>query len=91
MSIVTARPSSAFSQCAKIHICSIAQHFAYAQPFMNVTTLTGIDPETGHPIADPAKDPSKGGVDVRPAFLGGPNFMPLSYNPAAGLVRIPVM
>ena len=57
-------------------------HFVYAQPFMNVTTFAGIDPKTGHPIVDPAKDPSKGEVDVCPAFLGGANFMPLSYNPA---------
>lgn len=63
--------------------------FVYAEPFMSVTFDKGIDPKTGHPIPDPAKDPSNGAVDVCPSFLGGTNYMPLSYDPSTGYAYVP--
>ncbi len=63
--------------------------FVYAQPFMAVTTFSSVDPKTGRPTMNPAKDPGTGEVDVCPSFLGGTNYMPLSYNPEAGLAFVP--
>jgi alcohol dehydrogenase (cytochrome c) len=58
---------------------------AYVEPFMPITVWKGIDPKTGHPIYDPAKDPSdlsNGLVDVCPSFLGGTNYLVPSYDAA---------
>jgi alcohol dehydrogenase (cytochrome c) len=63
--------------------------FVYAEPFMTVTTFTGIDPKTGHPIMDPSKDPAKQEVDVCPSFLGGTNYMTMSYDASTGYAYVP--
>ncbi len=59
--------------------------FVYGEPFMPVTVWKGLD-ATGHPIFDPAKDPTKGElVDVCPSFLGGANYMVPAYDAARKL------
>lgn len=64
-------------------------HFVYGEPFMTVTAFKGLDPKTGRPISDPAKDPVNGLVDVCPSFLGGTNYMPLSYDAGTGYAYVP--
>ncbi len=57
--------------------------FQYAEAFMPIKTWKGIDPQTGHPIWDPSKDPSTNNgqfVDVCPSFLGGTNYLVPSYD-----------
>ena len=54
--------------------------FVYGEPFMPITVWKGLD-ATGHPIFDPAKDPTNGNlVDVCPSFLGGTNYMVPAYD-----------
>jgi alcohol dehydrogenase (cytochrome c) len=63
--------------------------FIYGEPFAHVTVFKGLD-AAGHPIVDPSKDPTNGQVEVCPSFLGGSNWMPLSYNPNTGYVYVPM-
>jgi alcohol dehydrogenase (cytochrome c) len=53
-------------------------------PFATVNWAKGIDKE-GHPIPDPAKYPSPGGVLVAPNESGATNFRPPSFDPKSGL------
>jgi alcohol dehydrogenase (cytochrome c) len=53
-------------------------------PFATVNWAKGIDAE-GHPIPDPAKQPSKSGVLVAPNETGATNFRPPSFDPKTGL------
>lgn len=64
-------------------------HFIYGQPFASPTTFTGLDPKTGRPNVDPAKSPEDKKTDTCPAFLGGKNWMPISYSPATGYAYVP--
>lgn len=65
--------------------------FISGENFVPVTWADGIDPETGRPnILDSAKYWETGEVSVQsPAFLGGHNWHPMSYNPETGLVYLP--
>src|SRR5579863_2305093 len=53
-------------------------------PFATVNWSKGIDAE-GHPIPDPAKNPTKDGVLVAPMEGGATNFRPPSFDPKTGL------
>lgn len=65
--------------------------FISGENFVPVTWADGIDPATGRPnILDSAKYWETGEVSVQsPAFLGGHNWHPMSYNPETGLVYLP--
>ncbi len=54
------------------------------KPFAAVNWAKGIDAE-GHPIPNPAKEPSKDGVLVAPNESGATNFRPPSFDPKTGL------
>ena len=68
-----------------------------AVPFVKgITWAKGIDPKTGKPIETGNRPPlpepgqEKGAsVFVSPPFLGGTNWMPMSYSPQTGLFYIP--
>ena len=53
-------------------------------PFATVNWAKGINRE-GHPIPDPAKEPSQSGVLVAPNESGATNFRPPSFDPKTGL------
>lgn len=53
-------------------------------PFSTVNWAKGID-SLGRPIADPSKEPTKGGVLVAPNESGATNFRPPSFDPKTGL------
>ena len=62
-----------------------------ADPFVKVTTSTGIDPKTGRPILNPATEPKVGQVvrDVCPASPGGKDWQPSAWSPRTGLLYMP--
>ncbi|MEQ8798239.1 MAG: methanol/ethanol family PQQ-dependent dehydrogenase [Salinisphaeraceae bacterium] len=69
-----------------------------ASPFVSkITWAEKIDEKTGRPVeagnrpGDPSKTEGKKGesVFVSPSFLGGKNWMPMSYNPNTGLFYVP--
>lgn len=62
-------------------------HFISANNYVPVTWASGID-KTGRPLINPqAKYWETGEVVLQsPAFLGGHNWHPMSFNPATGLV-----
>ena len=64
--------------------------FVYGKPFATTTTFKGLDPHNGRPIVDPDKVPAENHkVDTCPAFLGGKNWMPMSYSAETGYVYVP--
>ena len=65
--------------------------FISAEPFVEITWATGIDPTTGRPIENPEarKYDDKSGQLVIPGPQGGHNWQPMTYSPKTGLVYIP--
>jgi PQQ-dependent dehydrogenase (methanol/ethanol family) len=62
-----------------------------AQPFVHITTTTGVDVKTGRPIENPEKAPQVGRVvrDICPASPGGKDWQPSSFSPRTGLLYMP--
>jgi PQQ-dependent dehydrogenase (methanol/ethanol family) len=62
-----------------------------ANPYVDVTTIAGIDRTSGRPIERPDKQPSVGRVvrDVCPSAAGGKNWQPSAFSPRTGLLYIP--
>jgi len=68
-----------------------------AWPFVDgITWASGFDLKTGRPIEKDNRPPApkageaKGAtINVSPPFLGGTNWMPMSYSPVTGLFYIP--
>ncbi len=63
-----------------------------ANPFTNLNWAARVDLETGRPIEYPEVRYSENGVDfmAEPAAFGSHNWHPMSYNPLAKLLYIPV-
>ncbi len=64
--------------------------FLSAEPYVEVTWATGVDPRTGRPIEAEDLDDREQIVVVAPSSLGGHNWQPMSFNPETGLVYVPV-
>ena len=62
-----------------------------AEPYVDVTWASHYDLETGRPVENPGQDYAEGSATVRPASVGGHNWQPMAYDPALGLVFIPVI
>jgi quinohemoprotein ethanol dehydrogenase len=64
-----------------------------AKPFTNVTWATGIDLQSGLPIASPSAEyeGAKQPAVVVPGPSGAHTWHPMSFNPLTGLVYIPVL
>ncbi|GAC1624187.1 MAG: PQQ-dependent methanol/ethanol family dehydrogenase [Nevskia sp.] len=67
-----------------------------ASPFVGQQTwASGVDLKTGRPIetanrpGDPGSSEKGTSVFAAPSFLGGKNWMPMSYNPGTGLFYVP--
>ncbi len=60
-----------------------------AEPFVEVTWATGIDPKTGRPIEAADTDYREETRTIKPSPLGAHNWHPMSYSPKTGLVYIP--
>jgi PQQ-dependent dehydrogenase (methanol/ethanol family) len=62
-----------------------------ADPFVHVTSTTGVDLQKGRPIENEEKKPVLGQVvrDICPASPGGKDWQPSSYSPRTGYLYIP--
>ena len=67
----------------------VTGEFLSAAPFSDdITWATGIDPQTGRPIENPAAryEITREGIWLSPGPGGAHNWQPMSFNPATGLV-----
>lgn len=64
--------------------------FLSAKPFASITWATGVDSVTGRPIESPTAYAGMEPVLVSPGPTGAHNWYPMAFNPATGLVYIPV-
>jgi quinohemoprotein ethanol dehydrogenase len=69
----------------------VTGEFISAEPYVEVTWASHVDPETGRPIEDPAARYVEGPRLVRPSPYGGHNWHPMTYSPHTGLVYIPAL
>ncbi|HEY4230562.1 MAG TPA: PQQ-dependent dehydrogenase, methanol/ethanol family, partial [Thermoanaerobaculia bacterium] len=62
-----------------------------ANPYVRVTTITGIDRGSGRPILSAEKRPALGHVtrDVCPSAAGGKSGQPSAFSPRTGLLYVP--
>ncbi len=61
-----------------------------AEKFAPANWATHVDLKTGRPVENPEADWSKEPKLVSPGPLGAHNWQPMSFNPATGLVYIPM-
>jgi alcohol dehydrogenase (cytochrome c) len=62
--------------------------FLLGKPFARVTWASHID-ETGRPVRNPGKEPTREGVLVFPGVQGATNWYSPSYSPRTGLFYVP--
>jgi PQQ-dependent dehydrogenase (methanol/ethanol family) len=60
-----------------------------ADPYVQVTWASGVDPETGRPIEVEGMRYKEKPALVMPAPYGGHNWHPMAYSPDTGLIYIP--
>ena len=66
--------------------------FISGAPFASgITWASGLDPKTGRPIETSSAYAGKQPVIVSPGPSGAHNWYPMAFNPATGLVYLPVM
>ena len=65
--------------------------FISAEHYVDVNWATGIDPETGRPVEVHGARYVDEMALVFPSAHGGHNWHPMAYNPATGLVYVPVL
>jgi alcohol dehydrogenase (cytochrome c) len=63
--------------------------FLQGKSFARQTWAEGLDPK-GRPIVRPGTEPSDSGTLVYPSLQGATNWLSPAYNPATGLVYVPV-
>ncbi len=59
-----------------------------AKPFASLNWATGIDPATGRPIVNPAKEAKVGEEvqDICPTHIGSKDWQPSAFSPRTGLI-----
>lgn len=62
-----------------------------ANNYIDITWATHVDMETGRPVEVEGARYEQAPFLLYPSYLGGHNWHPMSYNPATGLVYIPVL
>jgi quinohemoprotein ethanol dehydrogenase len=65
--------------------------FIAGKQFAYVNWTKGLDPKTHRPIINPAADWARAPTLIFPAAVGAHGWQPMSYDPAKGLMYIPVM
>ncbi|HEM46966.1 MAG TPA: PQQ-dependent dehydrogenase, methanol/ethanol family, partial [Alphaproteobacteria bacterium] len=60
-----------------------------ADPYVDVSWATGVDPATGRPVERPEAHWSERPATVMPGPAGGHNWHPMTYSPRTGLVYVP--
>src|SRR5438067_1450051 len=65
-------------------------NFVDGKPFVKQNVFTRLDPETGRPEVDPARQPATGKkADFCPSLWGGKGWPPVAYSPKTKLLYIP--
>lgn len=65
-------------------------HFVGGQPYVKQNVFRGLDPKTGRPDVDPARQPGTGReAEFCPSHWGGKNWPPVAFSPKTRLVYVP--
>jgi alcohol dehydrogenase (cytochrome c) len=65
-------------------------NFVDGKPFVKQNVFASLDPKTGRPNIDPARQPGTGKLaDFCPSPWGGKNWPPVAYSPKTRLLYIP--
>ncbi len=67
-----------------------AINFVDGQPFVKQNVFRSIDPKTGRPDVDPARQPGTGKLaEFCPSHWGGKNWPPIAFSPLTRMIYIP--
>jgi alcohol dehydrogenase (cytochrome c) len=65
-------------------------NFVEGTPYVKQNVFRGLDPKTGRPDIDPARQPGTGKtVEFCPSHWGGKNWPPIAYSPRTRMIYIP--
>ena len=65
-------------------------NFVDGKPFVNQNVFKSLDPKTGRPDVDPARQPGTGKkAEFCPSLWGGKDWPPVAYSPKTRLLYIP--
>ena len=65
-------------------------NFVDGTPFVKQNVFRSLDPKTGRPDVDPARQPGTGKtVDFCPSHWGGKNWPPIAFSPKTRMIYIP--
>jgi alcohol dehydrogenase (cytochrome c) len=65
-------------------------NFVEGTPFVKQNVFRSLDPKTGRPDVDPARQPGTGKtVDFCPSHWGGKNWPPIAFSPKTRMIYIP--
>jgi alcohol dehydrogenase (cytochrome c) len=65
-------------------------NFVEGAPYVKQNVFRGLDPKTGRPDVDPAKQPGTGReAEFCPSHWGGKNWPPIAYSPKTRMIYIP--
>jgi alcohol dehydrogenase (cytochrome c) len=64
--------------------------FVEGKPYVNQNVFKSLDPKTGRPNVDPARQPGTGKqADFCPSHWGGKNWPPIAFSPKTRMIYIP--
>jgi alcohol dehydrogenase (cytochrome c) len=65
-------------------------NFVHGLPFVKQNVFRSLDPKTGRPDVDPARQPGTGKVaEFCPSHWGGKNWPPAAFNPTTRMLYVP--
>ncbi len=65
-------------------------NFVHGRPFVKQNVFRSLDPKTGRPDVDPARQPGTGrAAEFCPSHWGGKNWPPAAFNPSTRMLYIP--
>ena len=65
-------------------------NFVQGMPFVKQNVFKSLDPKTGRPEVDPARQPGTGKLaEFCPSHWGGKNWPPVAFNPKTRMIYIP--
>jgi alcohol dehydrogenase (cytochrome c) len=65
-------------------------NFVQGMPFVKQNVFRSLDPKTGRPDVDPARQPGTGKeAEFCPSHWGGKNWPPVAFNPKTRMIYIP--
>ena len=67
-----------------------AIHFVEGKPYVRHNVFTSLDPKTGRPQVDPARQPGTDrSAEFCPSHWGGKNWPPIAFSPKTRMIYIP--